>query len=76
MDDNKTFVCLILAIVGLPLIVAVVTCVADVFIKAKALDVLVECVKNADHLDAEERADLKKALARLAVGNGKEKKED
>lgn len=76
VGDNKTFVILVLAVIFAPVIIAVVSCVADAFIKAKALDLLVECVKNADHLDAEERADLKKALARFGVDKGKEKKED
>lgn len=74
MDDNETFVCFIFALLALPVIFVIVSYVTDAFVKAKALDVLVECVKNADHLDAEELADLKKAIAKFAAD--KTKKED
>ena len=76
MGDNKTFVILVLAVIFAPVIIAVVSCVADAFVKVRALGVLTECVKSIEHLDAEERADLKKALARFGVDKGKEKKED
>lgn len=76
MSDDKIFACVAFVVIVTPLLLGLVVCVTDAFIKAKALDLLVECVKNADHLDAEERADLKKALARFGVDKGKEKKED
>lgn len=80
MGDNKTFVILVLAVIFAPVIIAViiavVSCVADAFVKVRALGVLTECVRSIEHLDAEERADLKKALARFGVDKGKEKKED
>ena len=76
MDDNKTFICLFVATLAAPVIIVTTYFLSDAFIKAKALDVLVECVKNADHLDAEERADLKKAISRFVADKGKEKKED
>lgn len=74
MDDNKTFICLFIATLAAPVIIVTTYILSEALIKAKALDVLVECVKNADHLDAEERADLKKAIAKFAAD--KTKKED
>ena len=74
MDDNKTFLVFVLAIILAPVIIAVVSCVSDAVVRVRALDVLAECVKGIEHLDAEERADLKKALARIGVD--KDKKED